>query len=182
MYKRREGTIVGVLIDFDLAILHGGPSKNTERIGTMPFMALDILASIIVANTDQLHLYRHDAESFLWVAIWVCGTYDGGKERQDAPFTAWTQQDAQHCEGLKLEFLRNDKGKLWSKGHQASADLLNEIRDHVQLDELKRTLQRLTIEKSGGVVQPEVTECPNTDYKRIDGNLFSTLRQKFGEK
>ena len=93
MYKRQEdGTIVGVLIDFQSAVLNGSQSTNTERTGTMPFMALDILESI-AADTHQSHLYRDDAESFLWVTNWVCGTYESGIERQDAPFKAWTQGD-----------------------------------------------------------------------------------------
>jgi len=181
MYKRREdGTIVGVLIDFDLAILCGSPSTNTERTGTMHFMALDMLESI-AANTHQSHLYRHDAESFLWVAIWVCGTYEGGKERLDAPFKAWTQGDARHCRAFKVEFLSNNWGD-WSKGHQARADVLRKIHEHLFEDGVvKWTRERRTIQASGGVVQPKVAECPDTDYNRINGNLFSTLREKLGE-
>jgi hypothetical protein len=85
MYKRREDdTIVGMLNDYELAVLGGSQSTNTERTGTMPFMALDILSSI-AADTPQVHLYQHDVESFLWVPIWVCGTYEGGKERLSRP-------------------------------------------------------------------------------------------------
>lgn len=40
--------------------------------------------------------------------------------------------------------------------------------------------QRRSIEASGRVVPPEVPD-PHTDYKRIDDNPFSTLRQELVE-
>ena len=62
MYKWWEDSmIVGVLNDFDLSILHG---TNTKQTGTMLFMLLDMLSSII-ADTHPLHLYWYDVESFL---------------------------------------------------------------------------------------------------------------------
>ena len=178
MYKRRkDGTIVGVLIDFDLAILCGSQSTNTERTGTMIFMALDMLASI-AAGTPQLHLYRHDAESFLWVAIWVCGTYEGGKERQDAPFKAWTQGDARNCAERKLYFLDRDEEILWSESHQARVNLLWDIRFYLDSDHTNRKSQKRAIQAAGGVVNPEVPETPETDYRKIDSKLFDTLRKE----
>ena len=95
-------------------------------------MALDMLASI-AANTHQLHLYRHDAESFLWMAIWVCSAYESSKERQDALFKVWTQGDARHCYDRKLDVLdspNRDGGILWSKSPQARVVLLGEICFH----------------------------------------------------
>ncbi len=180
MYKRREdGTIVGVLIDFDLAILCGSQSTNTERTGTMVFMALEILDSI-AADTHRLHLYRHDAESFLWVAIWVCGTYEGGKARQDASFKAWTQGDARHCRNYKQGSLGPNERILWSKGNQAKTDVLREIREHLDEDGFKQRKQQRkqsrTFQASGGVVQPEVPERPQTDHNKINDNPFRELR------
>jgi len=180
MYKRRgDGTIAGALIDFDLAILGGSQSTNTERTGTMPFMALDILSRIAV-DTHWIHLYRYDVESFLWVAIWVCGTYEGGKERQDAPFEAW---NAQYCEAFKRNFLAGagKEEKLWSKSHQGRVDLLRKIRNLLYVGDFKRWQQRRTIEEDGGVAQPEVPERPDTEYNRINGTLFITLRTELGE-
>jgi hypothetical protein len=153
MYKRRgDGTIVGVLIDFDLAVLSGSQSTNTERTGTMVFMALDLLASIAV-DTYQLHLYRHDVESFLWVAIWVCGTYEGGKERQDASFKVCAQGDTGHYFGYKLGFLAFGKGIRWSKDHQAREKHLRRMILHLKIDhangEAQRTEQELAILDAG---------------------------------
>ena len=178
MYKRQEdGAIVGVLIDFDLAIPCGSQITNTERTGTMLFMALDMLSSI-TDDTHPSHLYRHDAESFLWVAIWVCGTYEGGEERQDAPFKDWAQGGAKLCRALKRDFLANNDPKLWSKSHQAREDLLWKIRNH--LDEGAITRRRQS-RASGGVVQPEAPGCTDTDYKKIDDCAFSMLRKELGE-
>jgi len=178
MYKRRGDTVVGVLIDFDLAILGGSQSTNTERTGTMPFMALDIL-SHIAHDAHRIHLYRYDVESFLWVAIWVCGTYEGGEERQDAPFEAWTQGGASLCQALKLYFLVG-RENLWSKSHQARVDVLRKIRRLLRVDVFNRIEQREAIEEDGGEAQPEEPEGPDTEYNRIDGELFSTLRTKLG--
>jgi len=178
MYKRRGNTVVGVLIDFDLAILGGSQSTSTERTGTMPFMALEILAHIAAGN-HWVHLYRYDVESFLWVAIWVCGTYEDGKERRDAPFKAWTQGDAPLCQALKLYFLAEQEN-LWSKSHQARVDVLRKIRRLLRADAFNRIEQSETIEEDGGEAQPEEPEGPDTEYNRIDGELFSTLRTKLG--
>ena len=165
-YKRREdGTIVG--------------GTSTERAGTMIFMALDMLASI-AANTHQLHLYRHDAELFLWVAIWVCGAHEGGKGRQDALFKVWTQGDTRYCDDQKLGFLgspNRDGGILWSKGHHAKVDL-GEICFHLYSDDFHRNSQKrqkLAIQAAGGVAEPEVAEPPETDYNRIDSKLCRIL-------
>ena len=178
MYKRQEDhTIVGVLNDFDLAILKGKQATNTERTGTKIFMALDMLSSI-AANTHLSHLYRHDAESFLWVAIWVCGTYEGGKEWQKASFKNWAQADAENCQGLKRNFLAKNDRKLWSKSYQARAGLLRKIRIQLKEDEFDRGLQWDAREDDDEVVQPEEPDCPDTHYNRIDDKLFSTLRNQ----
>jgi hypothetical protein len=183
MYKRRgDGTIVGVLIDFDLAVLDGSQSTNTERTGTMVFMALDILASI-TADTYQLHLYRHDAESFLWVAIWVCGTYSGGNERQDALFKYWAQGDAQDCHDRKLGFLHRLEAVRWSKGHQTGVKHLRRASDYLGNDEDVRSLlarkvrrAQIAIQEAGGVVEPEVPESPQTYNNRIENDFLKYIR------
>ena len=182
MYKRREdSTIVGVLNDFDLATLKGTKSANTERTGTMIFMALDMLSSVI-ADTHPVHLYRYDAESFLWVAIWVCGTYEDGKERQNASFKDWARGDAKDCRARKRDFLAENDQKLWSKSYQARAGLLRKIRIQLKEDEFDRGLQWDAREDDDEVVQLEEPDCPDTHYNRIDDKLFSTLRKKLEEE
>jgi hypothetical protein len=62
------------------------------------------------------------------VAIWVCGTYEGGKERKGAPC-------ARHCRNWKLGFLAGNEEKLWPKGHQAREGVLGNSRDYLDKDE-----------------------------------------------
>ncbi|KAF8875292.1 hypothetical protein BD779DRAFT_1407512, partial [Infundibulicybe gibba] len=70
----------GILNDFNLAQLRDHPSLNeTEWAGTMPFMALDLLEEP-AWNGKVRREYRHDAESFAWVLLWICCTYRDGTE------------------------------------------------------------------------------------------------------
>jgi hypothetical protein len=87
----------GILNDYDLAHLNGRPRPSgTERTGTMPFMALDLL-------TDEAwkgmitRLYRHDCESFAWVLLWICCRYDGGKEIPNPPLGEFITHDYKLC-------------------------------------------------------------------------------------
>jgi Fungal protein kinase len=87
----------GILNDYDLAHLNGRPRPSgTERTGTMPFMALDLL-------TDEAwkgmitRLYRHDCESFAWVLLWICCRYDGGKEIPNPPLGEFITHDYKQC-------------------------------------------------------------------------------------
>jgi Fungal protein kinase len=181
MYRRSPGNeIIGVLIDFDLAIISEGQSSNTERAGTMPFMALDVLKSITTSSLQQ-HLYRYDAESFLWVAIWVCGTFEHGKERENSPFKVWTQGDADHCLGRKLVFLTR-KDSPWSGDYTAKAKILRGMRIHLWEEEVERVKQADRVEEAGGEVESEVPENPKTIYEGINTKLLSVLRKQLGEQ
>ena len=57
MYYRDGGCVVGVVNDWDRAtVLSASAPPNTDRTGTIPFMALELLS-----NSKMVHLYRHDA-------------------------------------------------------------------------------------------------------------------------
>ncbi|KAI1475422.1 hypothetical protein F4774DRAFT_292185 [Daldinia eschscholtzii] len=57
----------GMLIDLDLAkVRDDGPRSARHQIGTMQFMAIEVLRKID-------HTYRHDIESFFYVLLWMCG-------------------------------------------------------------------------------------------------------------
>ncbi|OTB09701.1 hypothetical protein K445DRAFT_323716, partial [Daldinia sp. EC12] len=57
----------GMLIDLDLAkVRDNGPRSAQHQIGTMQFMAIEVLRKID-------HTYRHDIESFFYVLLWMCG-------------------------------------------------------------------------------------------------------------
>ncbi|KAJ1299361.1 hypothetical protein OPQ81_003772 [Rhizoctonia solani] len=69
------------LIDADLGKLVtqlGTPSSN-HRTGTLPFMAIDLLA-----QSPPPHLYRHDLESFFYVLVWICAEDHAGWHRVDS--------------------------------------------------------------------------------------------------
>jgi len=77
---------IGVLNDWDLAaVIPSSGTRNTDRTGTKPFMALQLLS-----GQPVVHMLRHDAESFIWQFLWVCG-YSGGssKEVLVAPYKEW---------------------------------------------------------------------------------------------
>ena len=65
MYYCEGNNVVGVLNDWDLAtVLSSSATHNTDRTGTIPFMALQLLESERVAQ-----MFRHDAESFIWLFL-----------------------------------------------------------------------------------------------------------------
>ncbi|KAF9060933.1 hypothetical protein BDP27DRAFT_1491029 [Rhodocollybia butyracea] len=70
MDRLEDGSVVGVLSDWDLSSPvddHGSIAPlNSERTGTYPFLAADLLT-----DTPPEHLYRHDLESFFYVLIWL---------------------------------------------------------------------------------------------------------------
>jgi hypothetical protein len=55
----------GVLNDYDLASWDEFPTMNSDRTGTGPFVALNMLSEALEKRIPRL--YRHDAESFTWV-------------------------------------------------------------------------------------------------------------------
>jgi serine/threonine protein kinase len=102
MYYRDEAGVVGVLNDWDLAaVIPSSGSPNTDRTGTIPFMALQLLSAHRVP-----HMFRHDAESFIWLFLWVCGCSDGSeKEVLVAPYNVWRRLDMLACKEKRGDFL-----------------------------------------------------------------------------
>jgi hypothetical protein len=104
-YKALDGRYIGVLNDFDLST-QDSPSGQ-ERTGTITFMAIELLSK---EGTDK-HLYRHNAESFIWVLTWVCLRYQKGRLLNKGRQLDWLQVDAIKCRKEKCDFLysgRND--------------------------------------------------------------------------
>ena len=63
---------MGVLNDFDLAkFADQVGASGTENTGTLPFMALDLLSEDGLDGKIP-RLYRHEAEPFTWVLIFLC--------------------------------------------------------------------------------------------------------------
>ena len=116
MYKDEDGA--GVLNDFDLATIKEGVTGN-ERTDSVPFMAMELLSEKGLAGGIK-HVYAHDAESFIWVLVWISLRYEDGKLReQDRPYDEWLKVDAHGCEKEKSYFLNDPPDNLAaSKGHE----------------------------------------------------------------
>ncbi|KAG1861394.1 hypothetical protein C8R48DRAFT_711317 [Suillus tomentosus] len=111
MGYRLRGRFMSVLNDFDLSSIKDslssiqGSPKGFERTGTVPFMALDLLMPDAIAGRVE-HVYRHDAESFIWVLAWICLRYKEGKlRRKRRPLDEWLTTDAMGCFYRKSGFL-----------------------------------------------------------------------------
>ncbi|KAH7920981.1 hypothetical protein BV22DRAFT_1132646 [Leucogyrophana mollusca] len=109
-YRDELGRAVGVLNDFDLATLaeNEAPSGN-QRTGTVPFMARELLSPEGL-DGEITHMYRHDAESFIWVLVWVCLRFREGQERrqQSRLLDAWLKADEETCRDKKNTFILED--------------------------------------------------------------------------
>lgn len=108
MWRREGGKVVGVLNDWDLARdgrATGMIIAPLERIGTVPFMALDLLTRY--GKTG--HRYRHDQEALVWVLAWLFINYDKGHSLTSGMFVevlrSWSTDDHQTCAAKKIWFL-----------------------------------------------------------------------------
>ena len=102
MYYYSGNSTVGVLGDWDLArVISSFGTTNTDRTGTIPFMARQLLL-----GKPVVHMFRHDAESFIWLFLWVCGCSDGSKrEVLVHPYKVWRKLDMPACKTAKGAFL-----------------------------------------------------------------------------
>jgi hypothetical protein len=116
-YMEDEGP-VAVLNDFDLASIEDGPTTGTnlKRTGTVPFMALAFLEDEELQGKRK-HEYEHDAQSFVWVLIWICLRYDNGVLRsKNRPFDEWLKVDARGCHTKRAGFLNSTRWKTEEAG------------------------------------------------------------------
>jgi hypothetical protein len=97
--------LIGVLNDYDLSSLRTQGPQGNERMGTVPFVALNLLTRW-GHRGEVKHLYRHDLGSFMWVLVWVCLRYRDGKLlRLDRPLDAWAINDTETVYKKKTIFL-----------------------------------------------------------------------------
>jgi len=105
MYKKDDtGKVIGVLGDFDLSSLLAKPSTNTERTGTVPFMALDLLTKKALAG-EVPHDYGHEAEAYFWVGVYDTACYNNGRTVNTAPPAQWNSLNATTLREKKLDYL-----------------------------------------------------------------------------
>lgn len=87
------GQYFGVLGGFDLAApIEPSEDPHDERTGTLPFMAIELLALVHPFDDDPLpivHRLRHDLESAFWVIIWIAVQYPEA-EREPRALSDWS--------------------------------------------------------------------------------------------
>ena len=68
-FHAETGKPVGIVNDYDLATWVDHSATNSDRTGTIPFMAIDLLDGGLDDRIPRL--YRHDMESFVWVLAYI---------------------------------------------------------------------------------------------------------------
>ncbi|KAG2117742.1 hypothetical protein DEU56DRAFT_747923 [Suillus clintonianus] len=109
MVYRLNGKWVAVLNDHDLSSISRDRPSDNERAGTVPFIAIELLRPNFLAGQVK-HLYHHDAESFVWVLVWVCLRYKDGellRVREGRLLDDWLKVDATRCREKKSYFQWN---------------------------------------------------------------------------
>lgn len=147
----------GILIDLDGAMfIDRGPKRPGELIGTKLFMAIDLM-------TGEMHSYRHDLESFLYVLLTAVIT--GGKRvPADSLLTFWT----------KGGFEESAMNKTHSMMEPGFTHLLDEIPD--EYDPVEPLADRLRnilfpLDNHGGIMT-------GTDEARQD-ELYDAMIRAF---
>ncbi|KAG1852495.1 hypothetical protein F4604DRAFT_1933644 [Suillus subluteus] len=100
-----NGRWIGVLNDYDLSPIQCDGLSGHERIGTVPFMAIDLLKENAISGKTT-HLCRHDAESLVCVLVWVCLRYQEGKLLNSGRrLDTWLKVDANGCRQKKATLM-----------------------------------------------------------------------------
>ena len=108
MYRKdnNTGEVIGVLADFDLSSLKANTSRNTERTGTVPFMALDLLSTKALAGEVE-HDYGHEAEAYFWVGVYDTACYNYGHTVNSEVPARWNSLGAIAMREKKTDYLAN---------------------------------------------------------------------------
>ena len=142
------------------------PMLKTKHTGTIPFMALQRLASKRI-----VHIFRHDGESFIWLFLWVCGCSDGSKrEVPVAPYNGWRKRDLLACKIARGAFLSKvNLEDINVSEHHAENALFCLF--------LAKLLQQLCAEKWDGILM----SMNHSAKEKKDMVLFQALLPKFWE-
>jgi Fungal protein kinase len=126
MHRKKDGDVLGVLNDYDLAIFasnNHSPSSKTCT-GTQPFMAIDLLG-----HPTDLHRYRHDLESLFYALVYVTARYHNDQEIEDPLLQDWDDLVEEALKSVKTRFLNDALPKrmpefspfiIWIAGFRAA--------------------------------------------------------------
>jgi hypothetical protein len=97
-------------------------------------MAIELLTKEATEGKVK-HLYRHDAESFLWVLTWVSLRYKNGHLlRKGRPLDEWLKVDINTCREKKNDFLNTGRYSIRpSRSHKRSWKVVRSSLDVVGL-------------------------------------------------
>ncbi|KAF9254813.1 hypothetical protein L218DRAFT_951254 [Marasmius fiardii PR-910] len=89
MYCQKDDKKCGILRDFDLlsTMEENRQATSKKRMGTKPFMAMDLLAPKKVAGAR--HFVRYDLESTVYIFAWIICRYENRQEIKNPPFEEW---------------------------------------------------------------------------------------------
>ncbi|KAG0693389.1 hypothetical protein DFH29DRAFT_964208 [Suillus ampliporus] len=98
-------------------------------------MAINLLEPEAIAGKVD-HLYRHDAESLVWVLVWVCVRYEGGELlSKGRPLDEWLKVDAAACRKEKSDFVLRSQQKTFpvkpTSSHESNWDIALSLLDCV---------------------------------------------------
>ena len=100
-----EETECGVLTDFDLSLLQWEPRVfGTDRTGTIPFMALDLLTPRYWDGKFKRY-YHHELEAFIWILCYVFLLYQNSERQTHRKVDLWRTSSYEACHKEKSSFL-----------------------------------------------------------------------------
>lgn len=112
MYHIHNGTMKGVLNDFDLASvglleeIPEGTVPSSHGTGTRLFMAIELLGT-----PPSPHYYRHDLESLMYVMLWHASRFsNNGTVIRPSPYERWGHPniDSDVLEAYKIKFVHTE--------------------------------------------------------------------------
>ena len=163
----------GVLNDYDLASWVKFPTTNSDRTGTLPFMALNMLSGGLEDRIPRL--YRHDAESFIWVLAYITVInveYRGCSVKISRPhiIDPWFAVDRESHISSKYAFPAGYGGRLSvTEPHMRYSDTVRSLVDYwVRLDSASQRL------KFTGPTKTE-TDDPRGALEKLVKDVGATL-------
>ncbi|KAI9763538.1 MAG: hypothetical protein M1840_000446 [Geoglossum simile] len=188
-----NGLSAGFLIDLDYAVqfdpisLLTRSSEAAQGMGTLPYMALDILGG------SDVHIYHHDVESFLYVLIWSCIYDSQGRGYVPQPNNPELYYRTQAIRGLlddntssaAIEMMSDPlrrwrKGRAWAIGAAKETDLESNFELLLQLlrpgfnnDPVRELLQAMK-----GVLFGNDQKCLVTPCQRLAQGWSTEERRK----
>ena len=93
----------GILIDYDFSSSRQPRMPGTDRMGTIPFMAIGLLTDEYWNGSIE-RLYRDELEAFIWILPFVFLRYQNGKSQRGPLVDQWVTSNYTACAEKKSGF------------------------------------------------------------------------------